>query len=168
MVLRRAEKTPLAFNVMNLKRLFVVAATAAGLTFSHAADKKSAAAAPELKIHPKVFTYIEGWLSDGESPIATELNLDAVETSTNQFQPEEVQQEDGWIRAKGRDGQGFIRYRVTEHKGSHYKVDYQENGGGTLTTMAKIEFTVEKRDVRVDGKTKTIRVLRVLSYADKP
>jgi hypothetical protein len=47
-------------------------------------------------------------------------------------------------------------------------VDYQENGGGTLTTLAKIEFNVEKREVRVQGRPKTIRVLKVTSYADKP
>src|SRR5260221_5487149 len=108
-------------NAMNLKRLLLMIAMLAGLASLHAADKKAVAAAPELKIHPKVFTYIDGWLSDGESPIATEINLDAAALSTNQFQPEEVQQDDGWFRAKGRDGQGFIRYRVTEHKGNHYK-----------------------------------------------
>jgi len=153
---------------MKLKFVLPMIAMAMSVPCSHAADKKGAATAPELKIHPKVFTYIEGWLSDGESPIATEINLDAVEASKNQFQPDEVQREDGWIRAKGRDGQGFIRYRVTERKRDHYKVEFQDNGGGTLTTASTIEFTVEKREVRVDGKAKTIRVLRVLSYADKP
>ena len=155
-------------EVMKLKFVLPMMVVAMSVPCLQAADKKGAATAPELKIHPKVFTYIQGWLSDGESPIATEINLDAVELSTNQFQPDEVQREDGWIRAKGRDGQGFIRYRVTEHKGNHYTVEFQDNGGGTLTTAAKIEFTVEKREMRVDGKSKTIRVLRVVSYADKP
>ena len=137
------------------------------------ADKKDSGArhAPELHSTRRgISTYIEGWLSDGESPIATEINLDAVEMSTNQFQPDEVQQEDGWFRAKGRDAEGFVRYRITEHTGNHYKVDYQENGGGSLTTLAKIELHLrgEARTVRVDGKAKTIRVLRVLSIADKP
>ena len=153
---------------MKLNVLLPIVALALSLSPLHARDKKGAAAEPELKIHPKVFTFIEGWLSDGESPIATEINLDAVEMSTNQFQPDEVQQEDGWFRAKGRDGEGFVRYRITEQNGNHYKVDYQENGGGSLTTLAKIEFTVEKREMRIAGKPKTIRVLRVLSYADKP
>jgi hypothetical protein len=153
---------------MKLRFTLLMMAIATCVPCLRAADKKSAVPAPELKIHPKVFTYIAGWLSDGESPIATEINLDAAALSTNQFQPDEVQQEDGWVRAKGRDGQGFIRYRVTEHKGNHYSVEYQENGGGSLTTAAKIEFTVEKREVRVDGKAKTVRVMRVQSYADKP
>jgi len=152
---------------MKLRFVLPMMAMAMSVPCLRAADKKGAATVPELKIHPKVFSYIEGWLSDGESPIATEINLDAVELSRNQFQTDEVQREDGWIRAKGRDGQGFVRYRVTEHKGNRYKVEFQDNGGGSLTTACTIEFTVEKREVRVDGKAKTIRVLRVLSYADK-
>jgi hypothetical protein len=153
---------------MKLKFIFLLMSVAAAVLSLQAADKKGTVAPADLKIHPKVFTFIEGWLSDGESPIATEINLDAVELSTNQFQPDELKEEDGWFRAKGRDGEGFVRYRITEQKGNHYKVDYQENGGGTLTTMAKIEFNVEKREVRVQGKPKTIRVLRVTSCADKP
>ena len=27
------------------------------------------------------------------------------------------------------DSNGFMRYRVLESKGNHYKVEYQENGG---------------------------------------
>jgi hypothetical protein len=134
---------------------------------SRAAEKKGAASEPEFKIHPKVFSYVEGWLSDGESPVVTEINLDAVKLSTNQFQTDEIKEEDGWIRAKG-DGDGFRRYRVIEHKGNHYKIEYQDNGGGSLTTSAMIEFSVEKREVRVDGKPRTVHVLRVLSYANKP
>jgi hypothetical protein len=141
-----------------------------GLASAPAADKKDAppAPAPELRIHPKIFTYIEGWLSDGESPIATEINLDAAEKSANQFNTDEIKKEDGWLRCPGRDGMGFLRYRVLESKGHHYKVAYQENGGGTLTTEAIIEFNIEKREVRVDGKSTAVQVLRVLSYASKP
>jgi hypothetical protein len=89
-----------------------------------------------------------------------------VAASRNQFQTDEVKEEDGWVRAKG-DGEGFRRYRVINHKGNRYQVEYQNNGGGSLTTTAAIEFSIEKREVRVDGKTKAVRVLRVLSYASK-
>jgi hypothetical protein len=65
------------------------------------------------------------------------------------------------------DTNGFMRYRVLEAKGNHYKVEYQENGGGTLTTASIIEFSVEKRTIRKDEKPATIRVLRVLSYSSK-
>jgi len=44
-----------------------------------AAEQSSA-----LKIHPKVFSMIDCWISDSESPVLTEINLDAVEkTGTN-------------------------------------------------------------------------------------
>jgi hypothetical protein len=153
---------------MKLPLLLPVVALLLSLASIHAAEKKKISAEPEPRIHPKVFNYIEGWLSDGESPVVTEINLDAVQVSRNQFQNDEVKDEDGWVRSPNTDGNGFLRYRVTEHKGNRYKVDYQNNGGGTLTTASMIEFSIEKRDVRVDGKTKTIRVLRVLSYASKP
>jgi len=107
--------------------------------------------APELKVHPKVFSLID-------YPRVKEVNLD-----DNQFQ-EEVKQEHGWTECDGEDGRGFMRYRVVEVLGNHYAVEYQENGGGTLTESAIIEFVVETRQVRADGKLKSIRVLRVLAY----
>jgi hypothetical protein len=56
---------------------------------------------------------------------------------------------------------------VLESKGNHYKVEYQENGGGTLTTASTIEFDVEKRNIQRDSKPVTIGVLRVSSYNQK-
>jgi hypothetical protein len=56
---------------------------------------------------------------------------------------------------------------VLESKGNHYKIEYQENGGGTLTTASVIEFDVVKRDVRREGKPLSVRVLRVTSYNQK-
>src|SRR6266516_2162754 len=45
-------------------------------------DEKSATPAAAhtsaLKIHPKVFNMIDCWISDSESPVVTEINLDAV------------------------------------------------------------------------------------------
>ena len=58
-----------------------------------------------------------------------------------------------------------MRYRVVESKGKHHKIEYQENGGGTLTTSATIEFDIEQRNIRRDGKPTTIRVIRVASYS---
>ena len=65
------------------------------------------------------------------------------------------------------DTNGFMRYRVIESKGNHYKIEYQENGGGTLTTASIIEFDSEKRTIQRDGKPAPIRVLRVSSYNAK-
>jgi hypothetical protein len=60
-----------------------------------------------------------------------------------------------------------MRYRVLELKGNRYKVEYQENGGGSLTTDSTVEFSIEKRTIQRDGKPIVLRVLRVLSYTSK-
>jgi WD40-like Beta Propeller Repeat len=127
----------------------------------------TAAQTSALKIHPKVFSMIDCWVSDSESPVVTEINLDAVEKNGNQFNGDDVKPDGEWLRCPVPDTNGFMRYRVLESKGNHYKVEYQENGGGTLTAASIIEFAIEKRDIRRDEKPATIRVLRVLSYNQK-
>src|SRR5437660_6371856 len=72
-----------------------------------------------------------------------------------------------WLQRPVSDTSGFMRYRVLESKRDHYKIEYQENSGGTLTTAAVIEFSIEKRNIQRDGKSVTIRVLRVSSYEPK-
>src|SRR4030095_16509265 len=120
-----------------------------------------------LKIHPKVFSMIECWVSDSESPVVTEINLDAVERNENEFNQDGVRQDGEWLRCPVPDTNGFMRYRVLESKGNHNKIEYQENGGGTLTTSSTIEFEIDNRNIRRDDKPATIRVLRVSSYAHK-
>jgi hypothetical protein len=127
----------------------------------------AAASTASLKIHPKVFDLIDCWISDSESPVVTEINLDAVEKDGNEFNDDGLKQEGEWTRAPAQEANGFMRYRLLESKGNRYKVEYQENGGGTLTTASIIEFTIEKREIRRDNKPVIIRVLRVLSYALK-
>ena len=119
---------------------------------------------PALKVQPKVFNMIDCWISDSESPVATEINLNAVEKNGNQFNEDGLKEDGEWLSYALPDTGGFMRYRVLESKGNHYKVEYQENGGGTLTTASTIEFDIEKRNIRRDGKPVTIRILRLLSY----
>ena len=120
-----------------------------------------------FKIHPKVFNMISCWISDSENPVVTEINLDAVEKDGNEFNQDGLKQDGDWLQCPVPDGNGFMRYRPLESKGNQYKVEYQENGGGTLTTSSGIEFEIEKRNIHRDGKPVTIRVLRVLSYNQK-
>jgi len=127
---------------------------------------KSASAAA-LKIHPKIFNLIDCWISDSESPVVTEINLDAVEKNGNEFNDDGLKQDGEWMQCPLPDTNGFMRYRVLESKENRYKVEYQENGGGTLTTASTIEFVIEKREIQRDGKPVAIRVLRVLSHASK-
>ncbi len=126
-----------------------------------------AAETPALKIHPKVFNMIECWISDSESPVVTEINLSAVEANANQFNENELKQDGEWLTYSTPDTGGFMRYRVLDSKGNHYKVEYQENGGGTLTTASTIEFDIDKRTIHRNGSPASIRVLRVVSYTQK-
>jgi len=122
---------------------------------------------PALKIHPKVFNMIDCWISDSESPVATEINLNAVEKNGNQFNEDGLKQDGDWLVYSLPDTGGFMRYRVLEAKGNRYKVEYQENGGGTLTTASTIEFEIDKRHIRRNGSPMTVRVLQVSSYTQK-
>ena len=137
-------------------------AHASTLTANAPAAEKSV-----LKIHPKVFNMIDCWISDSESPVATEINLNAVEKNGNQFNEDALKQDGDWLNYSLADTGGFMRYRVLEAKGNHYKIEYQENGAGTLTTASTIEFEIERRHIRRDGKPVTIRVLRVSSFNQK-
>lgn len=121
-----------------------------------------------LRIHPKVFNMIDCWVSDSESPVVSEINLNAVELNRNQFDYDKVKPDGEWMRCPTPESKdGFMRYRVLESKENHYKIEYQENGGGSLTTSSIIEFDIQKRSIQRDGKPTTIRVLRVLSYSEK-
>lgn len=128
---------------------------------------QAASQAPALKIHPKVFSMINCWISDSETPVVTEINLDAVEKNGNEFNQDGLKQDGEWLQCPVPDTKGFMRYRVLESKGNHYKVEYQENGGGTLTTATIIEFEIEKRNIGRDGKPVTLRVLRLSSLNEK-
>lgn len=130
-------------------------------------DAKTASAPPPLRIHPKIFNMIDCWLSDSESPVVTEINLDAVEVNKNEFNMDELKPDGEWMRVPTKDDGGFMRYRVLGLKGNAYTVEYQENGGGSLTTDSKIEFVIDKRAIQRDGQPLTMRVLRVVSYKSK-
>src|ERR1700722_7253699 len=106
---------------MKSKLVILIALAALGLPALHGKDRKDSAPPPELRIHPKAFSFVQGWLSDGESPIATEINLDAVQVSRNQFNADDIKLEDGWYRSPNSDGRGFLRYQVIESKGNRYK-----------------------------------------------
>ena len=112
-----------------------------------AAATKNAASAATLKIHPRVFNMIGCWISDSESPVVTEINLDAVERNGNEFNQDGVTQDGEWLRCPVPDTNGFMRYRVLETRGNQHNVEYQENAGGALTTASIIEFSIERRDI---------------------
>jgi hypothetical protein len=135
---------------------------------SASGKSKETGGAPEVKLHPRIFNMIDCWISDSESPVVTEINLDAVDKNGNQFNDDDLKVDGEWTRCPTPESKdGFMRFRVLNSKGSHYKVEYQENGGGTLTTASIIEFDIQKRSIQRDGKPASIRVLRVTSYSEK-
>src|SRR4030095_6676668 len=131
------------------------------------AIQSSVAQTSALKIHPKVFSMINCWISDSESPVVTEINLDAAAKNGNEFNQDGLKQDGEWLQCPAPDTSEFMRYRVLEPKGNHYKVEFQENGGGTLTTASIIEFGIEKRNIQRDGQPVTLQVLRASSYDQK-
>jgi hypothetical protein len=150
-----------------MKLPLFLALTASGVVSALAGEKNQNNRGPALKVHPKVFSMVVCWISDSKAPVVTEINLDAVQANGNEFDESVIEQEDEWTRCPGADGQGFQRYRVLEVKGNRYKVEYQDNSGGTLTSGSVIECTVESREIRTKGKPATIRVLRVFSCDSK-
>jgi hypothetical protein len=146
--------------------LLLIMAVCLGITPAHGSDKKAEEASPTLTIHPKIFSYIEGWGTDEGKPLAMEINLDAVQRSANQFNPDEIRKEDEWIKA-GRDGEGIWGYRVLESKGHHYTVAYAGGRSWLGASDMTIEFEIDKRTMKVDGKLRTVRVLRVLSFSGR-
>lgn len=147
-----------------MRPLVALAALLLFLTPGWAKEKETVA---PLDIHPKVFHLVDCWISDSIAPVVTEINLDAVKANDNEFQTDGLKRDGEWLLYPDSETHGFMRYRVIEAKGDHYKIEYQENGGGTLTTASLIDFALEKRDIKKDGKAATIHVLKVLSYASK-
>ncbi len=143
------------------KLLRAIAVAVFSLSCLWAEDAKKADPALSLQIHPQVFSMIQGWDSDTESPVVTEINLDAVAKNRNQFSTDEIKQEGDWTVFREADAKGFKRYRVLEQNAKHFKVEYQQNDGGTLTTSSTIEFSLVAREIKKNGKSASIRVLRV-------
>src|SRR5206468_10814287 len=79
----------------------------------------AAAQSSALKNHPKVFNMIDCWISDSESTVVTEINLDAVEKNGNQFNTDDVKADGEWTRChKPESKEGYMRYLVIESNGN--------------------------------------------------
>ena len=125
------------------------------------------ASPPLPKIHPKVFEMVECWISDTEEPVVTEVNLDAIAKNRNQFDFSTVKKDGEWMECPTEDGRGFRRFKELKTEKGHFAVEYHSNGGGTLNTASIIEFSIEKRELRKDGKLISVQVLRIISVANK-
>src|SRR5258705_2978472 len=148
--------------IQSLHPIGTVKAHTSTLTANAPSPEKSA-----LKIHPKVFNMIDCWISDSESPVATEIIVNGGEKNGNQFNQDGLKEAAERHSYSSPDTGGFMRYRVLEAKGNHYKIEYQENGGATLTTASTNEFEIYKRHIRRNGSPITNRVLWVASFTHK-
>ena len=103
------------------------------------------------------------WLSDTTVPVATEISLDAVEKNDNQFSGS-VYTDGEWTRVdETGDGSGFMRDRVLNSQGDYHFIEFQSNGGGTLTVSTRVGFLLLYRDIGVNGEELRLRLLRVES-----
>jgi hypothetical protein len=50
---------------------------------------------------------INCWISDSESPVVTEIDLDAVEKDGNEFNQDGLKQDGDWLQCPVPDGNGF-------------------------------------------------------------
>ncbi len=116
-------------------------------------------------IPPEFFEKVCCWISDNEEPVMTEINLDAVERNRNEASGLRARS-DEWVGREKENNEGFSRYRFLPDENGHHMVEYQENGGGTLTTSTRIGFSILTRTILKDGKPTPIRVLRVESIAN--
>jgi hypothetical protein len=78
------------------------------------ATTPTAAQTSALKIHPKVFSVINCWISDSETPVVTEINLDAVVKDGNEFNQDGLKQDGDWLQWPVPDRNGFMRDRPLE------------------------------------------------------
>ena len=111
-------------------------------------------------IHPKVFSLVTCSWSDTAEPIVTEINLDAVRKNGNQFNGK-IFSEGGWTRINSSSGNGFMRYRIISHSAQVWRVEFQENTGGSLTSRCYIDFTIKHRTISLNNKQEEISVLEI-------
>lgn len=142
--------------------LAFVASVLIATTSVHANDPTSSDLSD---LHPKMFEMVLCHLSDTEQPVVTEFNLDAIRKNRNQFDFDEIKSRQGWKETSGSDGHGFHRFRVLRSEGTAHSIEYQANSGGTLTSTAVIEFSVESRTIKIDGNPVAIRVLKITSVS---
>ena len=119
-------------------------------------------------IHPLVFKLILCWDSDTISPVATEINLEAVYKNDDQFDYSRIAKEKDlggveWIVYTPSDQRGYNRYRIVEQTSQMTRVIFNENGGGSYTSQAKITYQIVKRSLQIEGKKNDISALRVLA-----
>lgn len=155
------------FTKMRLSAIVAILLCGSAFLAINSSQKSEETRLPTL-IHPLVFKLILCWDSDTISPVATEINLEAVYRNNDQFDYSRVTKEkdlDGveWIAYTPSDQRGYARYRIVEQTNQMTRVIFNENGGGSYTSQAKITYQIVKRSLQIEGKKDDVSALRVLA-----
>ena len=114
-------------------------------------------------LHPKIFEMFECWTSDTQYPVVLEINLDAVEADSNQFDFQSISRDGDWFVYKKADS-GFLRYKALKRDGRVYTFLYQSNGCGSLTLNYEVTCKIDCRTLSVDGRESDVKTLKVISF----
>ncbi len=117
-------------------------------------------------VHPAVFPMVMCWISDTESPVVSEINLDAMLRDRNQFSFDEVSTDGEWFRVDS--DLGFEQYRVLSRRGNALTVEHHSNGGGSMTVSTLIRFEILSRRIEIDGIPRDTRVMRIIGVDQRP
>ncbi len=117
-------------------------------------------------IHPAVFPMVMRWISETESPVVSEVNLDAMLRDRNQFSFEEVSTDGEWFRLDC--DHGFEQYRVLSRRGHAVPVEYESNGGGSMATVKLTWFELLSRRIEIDVIPQERRVMRIIGVDRQP
>jgi uncharacterized protein YecT (DUF1311 family) len=114
-------------------------------------------------IHPKIFDMIQCWTIDGNYPVMTELNMDALH-NRNQFDYGDVKINSEWISFRDRYGVLFRYKFINKDKDKKkYKVLFTHNSGASAAEAWEIEYEINNRKIMIDNKTEKIDTLKVIS-----
>ena len=120
------------------------------------------------EIHPRVFSQVPCWLSDNGIPEVTEINLTAVKKNVNKYNYSEIQESDGWVKWISDESNYSYAYKVVEKMNKLYKIKYVENFGGSSSFIYEIGYSLEDREITIEGKKDIIQVIRIQSIKCLP
>ena len=101
------------------------------------------------------------WVPDTDQPVVTEVHRNAINTNCNQFDQSAVSTADGWGTYWDQETQGLLCYRELESGGNSYRVEFQDNSGGSFTASTTIGFSILKCSVTTPAVNRTISISRV-------
>jgi hypothetical protein len=116
-----------------------------------------------VELHPRAFELVLGWLSDPAAPVASELNVTAIQKDTNRFPHVGVWERDGWIGADVEAG--WIKYKIIFDKDDVVEYLVSENGGGNGNFYISVTCTRSQRTITIEGTPTPVVVLTVNKIA---